>query len=197
MGSLDPRVDAYIAKAAPFARPILQYLRDTVHSAVPEVSETMKWSVPHFDYHGIFCSMAAFKAHCAFGFWKGALLFPDAPAEKAAAGHLGRIESLDDLPPKRELVALLKKAARLNAEGTKVERERKVKPDLETPADLHGALKRNKAARETFEKFSPSQRRDYVEWLIEAKSDATRQRRLEQAVEWIAEGKPRHWKYVK
>lgn len=198
MGTRDPRVDAYIEKSADFARPILKHLRKIVHTACPEVEETMKWSFPHFDYKGeMMCSMASFKGHCAFGFWKGSLVL----GEKAAGGgmgHLGRITSLDDLPPDRTLASYIRKAAKLNDEGVKAIRTRRpAKPELEVPEDLRRALKKNKKALTAFEAFPPSHKREYVEWIVEAKGDDTRKRRLASAVEWIAEGKSRNWKYAR
>lgn len=197
MGKRDPRVDAYIAKSAPFAKPILEYIRDTVHSACPDVEETMKWSFPHFDYKGMLCSMASFKAHCALGFWKGTLLFDEATRSDDAMGQMGRITSIDDLPPRKELVRLVKAAVKLNDEGVKLERERKPKAAVEMPDDLAAALKKNAKARDVFDRFTPGKRREYIEWITEAKTDATRKSRLMQSVEWIAEGKPRNWKYMK
>jgi uncharacterized protein YdeI (YjbR/CyaY-like superfamily) len=198
MGSRDPRIDAYIAKSADFAQPILTYLRETVHQACPEVQEDMKWSSPHFMYHGMMCGMSAFKEHCAFGFWKGALIAPGSEHADQAMGQFGRVTRLADLPPKQKLVGYIKKAAQLNREGVKVERPKpKPRPKLPVPAELKRALQHNKAARITFEHFSPSHQREYIEWLSEAKSDATRERRLVSALEWMAEGKPRNWKYMK
>jgi uncharacterized protein YdeI (YjbR/CyaY-like superfamily) len=196
MGNRDPRVDAYIAKSADFAKPILEYLRETVHGAVPGLEETMKWSMPAFYYKGPLCNMAAFKEHCAFGFWKGSLVVGDVARE--AMGHMGRITSLKDLPPKKELVRLIKEAARLNDEGVKVERApRTAKKPAKTPDDLAAALARNKKASATFENFPPSHRREYIEWITDAKGEETRKRRVAQAVEWMAEGKSRNWKYMK
>jgi hypothetical protein len=199
MGKRDPRVDAYVARSAEFARPVLEHLREVVHSACPDVTETIRWGFPHFDAQGMLCSMAAFKAHCAFGFWKGAVLFGDSANGKEAMGHFGRIASVADLPPKRELVRLVKAARKLNEEGAPAARPKPrakaPKPPVEAPADLAAALKRNAKARATFEGLPPSHRRDYVEWIVEAKRDETRQRRLAQAVEWLAEGKSRNWKY--
>jgi uncharacterized protein YdeI (YjbR/CyaY-like superfamily) len=197
MSTRDPRVDAYIARAAPFARPILEFIRECVHAASDDISETMKWSFPHFEHQGIVCSMAAFKEHCALNLWKAPLLFPELPPEKNSMGHMGRLTAVSDLPPRKELVAILKKAVKLNDAGVKVERARPPKTVIAPPDDLVSALKRNRTAGKTFEAFSPSQRREYVEWINEAKSEATRQRRLEQALEWMAEGKPRNWKYMK
>jgi len=198
MGKKDPRVDAYIEKSAPFAKPILKYLRKVVHAACPDVEETIKWSFPHFDYKGgMMCSMASFKGHCAFGFWKASLVLGDKAAD-GAMGHLGRITSIDDLPPEKTLVSYVKKAARLNDEGIKAERTaRRPKAPLPVPEDLTKALKGNKKAQTTFESFPPSHQRESVEWISEARSEATRQRRLETALEWITEGKSRNWKYAK
>ena len=197
--SRDPRVDAYIAKSAEFAKPILTYLRNTVHEAVPEVEEGVKWSHPAFDYKGVFCGMAAFKEHCTFGFWKHSLVFNEpVGTEREAMGSMGRITSVKDLPPRKEFIALLKRAAKLNDDGVKVEREAKPKkPEAKVPDYLASALKKNKAARVTFEGFSPSNRREYIEWLTDAKSDETREKRLAQAIEWMSEGKVRNWKYVR
>jgi uncharacterized protein YdeI (YjbR/CyaY-like superfamily) len=197
MGKKDPRVDAYIEEAEVFARPILRHLRTLVHAACPDVEETMKWSFPHFDYRGIMCSMASFKAHCAFGFWKAALVLGDKAAD-GAMGHLGRITSIDDLPSEKVLTGYVKTAARLNEEGVRVERTaRRRKPPVEAPADLLRALEKNKKARAAFEAFPPSHKRDYVEWIVEAKGEDTRRRRLETAVAWMASGKPRNWKYMR
>jgi uncharacterized protein YdeI (YjbR/CyaY-like superfamily) len=198
MPKLDPRVDAYIAKSAPFAKPILTHIRTVVHSAWPDVEETMKWSFPHFDYKGTVCSMAAFKAHCTFGFWKAQLLTDggDAGKSREAMGQYGRITSLDDLPDDRTLASLVKKAAALNEAGVTIPRVRKApKPEVKPPAYLIAALKKNRKALATFEAFPPSHRREYVEWITEAKTDETRQRRVATAVEWMAEGKGRNWKY--
>ncbi|GMU65067.1 MAG: hypothetical protein AMXMBFR36_13410 [Acidobacteriota bacterium] len=195
MPTRDPRIDAYIAKAAPFARPILEHLRKLVHEGCPEVVETIKWSAPAFDFEGSLANMAAFKAHATFGFWKGSLVF-ESDKEKEAMGQFGRIASLDDLPSDRTVIALVKKAAKLNASGAKVSRPLKhPKPALATPPDLAAALKKNAKARATFEGFPPSHKREYVEWIVEAKTDATRAKRLATTLEWLAEGKSRNWKY--
>lgn len=199
MGSRDARIDAYIAKTAPFARPVLEQLRELVHGACPDVEEAIKWGMPAFMYRGMLCGMAAFKEHCTFGFWKGRLIVDAAgqPAE-AAMGQFGRITSMKDLPPKKVLTGYIRQAMRLNEEGVRVpKRTPRSKPELAVPDDLARALRKNRAARETFEKFSPSNRREYVAWLLEAKADATRKRRLDTAIEWMAEGKPRNWKYMK
>jgi uncharacterized protein YdeI (YjbR/CyaY-like superfamily) len=198
MGSRDARIDAYIAKAAPFAQPILHEVREIVHEGCPEVEETIKWSRPFFLYKGMFCNMSAFQEHCSFGFWKGREILDAAILASASEsmGHFGRITSLKDLPPRRVLIGYVKKARQLNEDGIKPPaKPRTPKPPLPAPDYLTAALKKNKKAKAAFDSFSPSQRREYIEWLIDAKTDATRVRRLETAIEWIAEGKSRNWKY--
>jgi uncharacterized protein YdeI (YjbR/CyaY-like superfamily) len=205
MGTKDPRVDAYIDKAADFAKPILNHLRAVVHAGCPEVEETIKWSFPHFEHKGVLCSMAAFKQHCAFGFWKGGLLaekYPElAGAEDPAMGQLGRITSISDLPDEETLLRYVREAAALNEQGVKAPNRSKPKPkgerELEVPDDLMDALRKSPQALATFEGFSYSNKKEYVEWLTEAKSEETRKRRLDTAVEWMAEGKVRNWKYVR
>lgn len=195
MGDRDPRVDAYIEKAAPFARPILAHLRKVVHAACPEVRETLKWRSPSFEHEGILCGMSAFRSHCAFGFWKHELVVGGTRGQEAM-GSFGRLTKLSDLPSKAQLVRYVKKAAKLNEEGVKAPRaKRAVKPVPKMHPDLAAALARSKRAAATFEAFPPGARREYVEWIAEAKGDATRARRIAQAVEWIAEGKRRNWKY--
>ena len=194
----DPRIDDYIAKSAPFARPILKHLRALVHRACPDAQETLKWSMPHFTYHEkILCSMAAFREHCAFGFWHQGMereLGANAKSDEAM-GLLGRITAKSDLPSDAAMINYIKRAAELHDSGTPARRPKEARPELAAPADLIAALKKNKAAAATFEKFSPSHRREYVEWIVEAKRDATRQQRLATTLEWLAEGKSRHWKY--
>jgi uncharacterized protein YdeI (YjbR/CyaY-like superfamily) len=200
MGSRDPRVDAYIAKQKDFAQPILTHLREVVHAACPDVEETMKWSSPHFDYKGsMMCAMAGFKQHAIFGFWKGKLMKGVSPNRNnggEAMGNYGRLTSVKDLPNRRELTALIKQAMRLNDEGIVVARPKKAaKPAPTVPAALKAALAKNRKAAAQFAAFSPSQRREYVEWIDEAKRDETKAKRVAQAIEWIAEGKGRNWKY--
>jgi hypothetical protein len=198
MGSTDPRVDAYITQSAPFARPILAHIRKVVHAGCPDVEETIKWSFPHFMYKGVLCSMASFKAHCALRFWKGALLTNIAGARRGdAMGQFGRITTLKDLPAARALTTLVRQAAALNDQDVKAPRaaRRPARPAPETPPEMLKILKSSKKALATWEGFPPSHRREYVEWITEAKTEATRQRRIESAVEWLAEGKSRNWKY--
>ena len=199
MGKKDPRVDAYIAKAGDFAKPILTRLRDAVHSACPDVEEAMKWSFPHFMYRGMLCSMASFKEHAAFGFWKGSLILGNKSKNAEAMGQLGRLTSVSDLPPKGVLTNYLKKAVALNDDGVKVARvpKRAAPKPLRVPADLAAALKKSPTAHATFTAFSPSHKREYIEWITEAKSADTCARRLQTAIEWMAEGKARNWKYMR
>lgn len=193
----DPRIDAYIRKAAPFARPILIHLRAIVHSACPSVVETVNWGHPSFEFEGILCGMAAFKAHCAFGFWKHELVVDGDTKAKEAMGSFGRITCLQDVPAKAVLARYVKKAMKLNAEGVQVVRG-KTTPRRAVPMhpDLRAALAKNKRALRGFETLRPSHQREYLEWIAGAKRPETRARRIASAVEWIAEGKPQNWKYT-
>ena len=198
MGTNDPRIDAYIAKSADFAKPVLTQLRNRVHANCPSAKETIKWGMPFFEYgDGILCNMAAFKAHCAFGFWLGDLLKIDAKSEQAM-GQFGRITSLKDLPTDKAFGTLIKEAMKLHDAGAKVPARAKPATDrkeLAVPPEFLAAVKKNKKALKTFEGFPYSKQKEYVEWFSEAKTAATRGKRLLQAIEWMAEGKSRHWKY--
>ncbi len=199
MNSKDPRVEKYIRSAAPFARPVLRHIREVVHEAAPGITETMKWRMPHFEQDGIVCGMAAFKEHCAFWFWRGQEVAGGAaPADREGMGRqFGRITSVADLPSRARLLGLVRKAVRLNAAGP---RERVVRPkprSIEMPDAFSAALARNAAAKKAFEAMSPSQRREYAEWIAGAKREDTRERRIITAIEWISAGKPRNWKYMK
>jgi uncharacterized protein YdeI (YjbR/CyaY-like superfamily) len=199
MATKDPRIDAYIARSAPFAKPILKHLRKVVHAGCPQVTETIKWSMPHFDYKGMMCGMAAFKAHCAFGFWKGDLVLGrDKEEEKPGMGTFGCIKSLADLPSEKTLVGYVKKAAALNDAGIKAPGRAapKKRAPIPVPDDFAAALKKNAKARQTFDGFSPSHRREYLEWITEAKREETRKERLAKSLQWLAEGKARNWKYT-
>jgi uncharacterized protein YdeI (YjbR/CyaY-like superfamily) len=199
MAARDPRIDAYIARSADFARPILTQIRETVHAACPDVEETMKWSHPHFMYKGMLCGMAAFKEHCNFGFWKGSLIVAaDGNRGTDALSQFSQIRKVADLPSRKVLAGYVKQAMKLNEEGAKApaRAKPKVKKELVVPEILTSALRKNTKARAAFEAFSPSHRKEYVEWITEAKTEATRDRRLATAIEWMAEGKPRNWKYM-
>lgn len=199
--SADPRVDAYIAKSAEFARPILRHLRELVHKACPAAAETVKWGMPFFEYSGsLLCNMAAFKQHCSFGFWNASLLNDPERAlqvkNRTSMGHFERITSLKDLPPDKTILALVKEAAKLNEQGIKKPAPKKeVKPEPPVPAALAAALKKNKKAKTHFDQMPPSHRREYIEWITEAKTDPTRDKRIATTIEWLTEGKSRNWQY--
>jgi uncharacterized protein YdeI (YjbR/CyaY-like superfamily) len=194
----DPAVDAYIAAAQPFAQPILRHLRALVHATVPEVTEAMKWRFPNFVYRGLLCNMAAFKAHCAFGFWKhtslvdarGKRLVPD-----AGMGSMGKLTSLADLPSDAQLKKLLLQAKQLNESPAPRKPKAPPRKALAVPAAMKSALAKNARAKKFFAELSPSCRYEYVDWISEAKRDATRDARIATAMAWLAEGKRRHWKY--
>lgn len=197
MPTTEPRIDAYIAKSADFARPILAELRARVHAACPEVEEAIKWSAPGFTYRGkLLAMMASFKQHVAFNLWQGAEVVGDAAAADKAMGQFGRLTRVADLPGKRETTRFIREAmALIDAGVTRRVNKAAPKPPAEVPDDLLAALKGNAKARATFDAFPPGKRREYIDWIVEAKRDATRKSRLDQAVEWLAEGKSRNWKY--
>jgi uncharacterized protein YdeI (YjbR/CyaY-like superfamily) len=194
MGKKDPRVDTYIEKSATFARPILKRLRKLVHQGCPGVVEEIKWGMPHFNYDGIFCGMAAFKRHCTFGFWNRAM---DIGKKEEAMGQFGRIRAPSDLPSDAVIRGYVRQAKRLADSGVKVGPIRKAKKPLPVPPALTAALKKRTGATVRFKNLSPSQQREYSEWILEAKTDATRNKRLAIAAGWIAEGKSQNWKYRK
>jgi uncharacterized protein YdeI (YjbR/CyaY-like superfamily) len=199
----DPRVDAYIEKAAPFAQPILTHLRQLIHEACPRITESVKWGMPFFIQQDIIlCHMAAFKQHCAFGFWGSEMqkaLANDGLKSSEAMGTLGRITALKNLPPDKDLLAYMRQAVELVESGQRtksIDRRPKRKPQASRiPPELSSALKKNKLAAKAFAGFSPSKRREYAEWIADAKRPETKQQRLTQAISWIAQGKSRHWKY--
>ena len=176
----EPRIDAYIEKAQPFAQPILNHIREVVHQACPEVEEKIKWGMPHFDYKGeMMCHMAAFKQHAVMGFWKADLLpSQDLMKEKSAMGVFGKVASVDELPTKKDLTKLIREAMKLNDEGVKVQQKPAAKKGPEAPDYMLKALKSNKSAWEFYSKFSPSQKKEYIEWITDAKTEATQSKRL-------------------
>ena len=201
MKNTDPRIDSYIEKSADFAKPVLRHLRELVHEACPDAEETLKWRSPSFTYRGrIMCGMMAFKQHATFGFWhKGMEEVLEKGGDKGdeAWGSLGRLTGLADLPSDKALLEYVKTAARLNESDAPARPRPARKPaaPAPVPADLAAALKKNRKAAATFEKFSSSHRRDYIEWITEAKRDETRAKRLATTLEWLAQGKSRNWKY--
>jgi hypothetical protein len=212
MGRKDARIDAYIVNSAEFAQPILRRIRQLVHRACPDVEETMKWSRPFFQYHGILCGMSAFSAHCGIVFLRPevrAMIGGGAggggvggggaePIEKDGMGQFGRITSVEDLPADAEFIKIVKAAAKLNESGVKAVRPKSApRPPPEVPPYFKKALKGNSKADAQFKDASPSKQREYLEWIIEAKTDATRDKRIATSLEWLAEGKSRNWKYEK
>jgi len=203
MARKNPLVDAYIARSAEFARPILKHLRRIVHAGCPGVEETLKWSAPTFMYKGILCGMAAFQKHCIFGFWKEALLRDRlrgaAGSREKAMGQFGRITKVSELPDDAVLLALVREAAALNEQGIKSPtRSRPKGPrELNVPDYFMDSLRANGKALATFERFNYTDKKEYVDWVTEAKRDETRRRRLETAAEWMAQGRIRNWKYVR
>ena len=196
MGTKDKRVDEFIERANPFARPILKRLRTWAHRYAPECEETVKWGMPHFQYKGkLFCGMSAFKEHCAFGFWHPLMRRDDNSPE--GMGSFGKIRSVADLPAEAAFARMAREAMRLTDEGVKAPpRPKAEKEPLVVPKDLAAALKRHKAAAKAFDEFSYSHRKEYIQWLEEAKTEETRGKRLATTLEQLAEGKSRHWKYL-
>ncbi len=200
MPKKDPRVDAYIRKARPFAKPILRHLRSVIHAACPDVVENLKWGAPSFEYKGLMCGFASFNTHATFGFWKHSLILKKQDDKwNDAMGSFGRLTSVKDLPPKARISAYVKRAMELNDAGVKAPHmvRRKPRKPLPVPADLKAALARKPKARTAFDALAPSHRREYIEWITEAKMPETRARRVTTAVSWMASGKSRNWKYEK
>jgi uncharacterized protein YdeI (YjbR/CyaY-like superfamily) len=196
--SRDARIDAYIDRAQPFARPILSHVRERVHAAVPEAEETMKWSAPAYTLDGkILLITAAFKQHAALNFWRGQEI-GDGSAKAGAMGQFGQLKSVSDLPSEKELDSLIREAAEL---AKTAPAPRKTKHAPKPPPKMHpefaSALAKAPKAKEVFDGFSPSAKRDYLEWVAEAKQDSTREKRIATAIDWLSEGKKRHWKYEK
>ena len=198
----NPRIDAYIAKSAAFAQPILKHLRALVHEASPTAEEAMKWGHMGFVSDGkILCMFAAFKAHCGLVFWHQGMkkeLLASGFKTVDAMGHMGRIEKMSDLPNDATLLRYFRRAAELNASGKPARQPapKKLRPELPVPKDLAAALKKNKKAAEAFKNFAPSHRREYIEWITEAKREETRATRLATTLEWLAQGKQRNWKHM-
>ncbi len=196
----DPRIDAYITKSASFAQPILRHLRQLIHQGCPEAVETIKWSMPAFTHDGrILCGMAAFKAHCAVWFWHQKMRGIAERSKNAktgeAMGNLGRITSLAELPSDQTILGYVRKTKELNETGGPARARPKTRKPLPVPADLAAGLKKNPKAAANWEGFSPSHRREYIEWITEAKRPETRAKRLAETLEWLASGKKRNWKY--
>lgn len=203
MTKFNQKVDEYIAKSEDFAKPILEHWRQLVHATCPDVEEAIKWGIPHFDYKGDFmCVMASYKNHCSFSFIKAELMsdprLKESKNQKPIKRFLGKVTDIGELPPEKEFKAMLKEAMVLNEKGIKIERPKSEKPKtIETPDYFAKELDANPKAKEIFESKSPSFRKNYLVWITGAKTEATRQKRIEQSLEWIAEGKDRFWQYKK
>jgi uncharacterized protein YdeI (YjbR/CyaY-like superfamily) len=202
MGKKDQRIDFYIDRSSDFAKPILIYLRQVIHKACPKIEETIKWGFPNFMYQGaILCSVASFKQHCSFGFWKASLMsdphrfFSSNP--KPAMGNFGQLKNKKDLPTEKILISYIKEAMTLNENQVKASSKPVVKKDLTVPDFFKKALNKNKTALKIFDSFSYTNKKEYVDWLAEAKTEETRNKRILLAIEWIKEGKIRNWKYIK
>jgi len=204
MGAKDKRIDAYIAKSQDFAKPIMEHIRKLIHKNCPEVTETLKWGMPALEYKGPFMGFAAFKKHFALFFWKGAIMKDSnvlmGKNTKGSMGNLGRVESMEDLPKDSVLARWIKEAKKLNDDGIKINKKEKPKherKEYKMPAYFQRELNKNKKAKQVFEGFPSSHKREYLEWIIEAKTEGTRNKRMATAIEWITEGKSRNWKYQK
>jgi len=195
MATNEPGVDAYIQNAPAFAKPILIHLRALAHEACPQVKETLKWRMPHFSHKGILFGMAAFKQHCAVHFWKGSLILDD-HRRSGGYGNLGKIVAVSELPNKKTLLRYIKNAVALNEGGVRKPAVKTAKKKLVVPAYFRAALSRNKKAQATFDNFSYSHKKEYVNWITEAKREETRDKRIKTALQWLAQGKPQNWKYL-
>lgn len=199
----DRRIDDYISKSEEFAKPILRYIRDIVHKACPEVTETMKWGMPHFDYKGMMCGIASFKQHCTFGFWKASLMKDKykvfVKGENSGMGNFGKVKDIQDLPSAKIIIEYIKEAMKLNDDNVAVSKELKenVRKELVIPEYFLKVLKKNEVALKTFMDFSYSHKKEYLEWITEAKKEETREKRIYAAIKWLSEGKGRNWKYEK
>jgi uncharacterized protein YdeI (YjbR/CyaY-like superfamily) len=200
MSTRDPRVNAYIAKSQDFAKPILTHIRDLVHSVCPDVEERIQWGAPHFYYKGqTLCGMAGFKEHAALNFWQASRIEGLGPGSGgASAGSVGKLTSRRDLPSRAVMAGYIWAAMKLNDDGVTVKRPKSApKPEAKVPRELAAALAQNKKAKAALENFPPGQRREYCEWIDEAKREETKAERVTQAVEWMEEGKSRNWQYRK
>ncbi|HCN38118.1 MAG TPA: hypothetical protein DIS94_10460 [Bacteroidetes bacterium] len=202
MKNYSKEFDAYYEKIKPFAKPVFKHFRKLVHEVFPEIEEKLKWGMPSFEYKGIVCGFAAFKEHCMIGFWKAAIMKDReillSKESKGSMGNLGKITSLKDLPSDKTLKKWIKEAIELNEKNIKLPKSvspKHEKIEYEMPDEFRKLLNRNKTAKETFEKFSPSHKREYLEWICEAKTEETKIKRMDKSIEWLTEGKSRNWKY--
>lgn len=203
MNNLNKKVDDYIAKSEPFAKPILEHLRAIIHETCPDVGEDIKWGTPHYSYKGDhLCMLGSFKNHCSFSIYKAEFLKDEKIAASVKAGkkfgYMDKVKSVSELPSTETLISLIKEAMSINEQGIKKVIPVSDKPKtLETPDYLLDALAANEKAKAVWESKSDAFRKDYLVWIIDAKTDATRQKRIEQSLEWLADGKGRFWQYEK
>jgi hypothetical protein len=199
MATKDPRVDSYIEESAEFARPILKHLRKVIHQGCPAAAETIRWGCPFFEYHGLLCGFASFKAHCSLFFWRDidvSRWLAKTNVAGAGMGQFGKMTSMADVPKDSVLLACVRAAVeQRDAPASQTKRARQPAKELPVPPDLKKALAANAKAAATFRNFAPSHRRAYLDWISEAKQPATRERRLHTTIEWLTEGKPQNWKY--
>ena len=194
------RVDEYIKNAPDFARPIMEKIRKAFHKGCPECEEAIKWGCPYFMYKGMLGGMASFKGHVSMGFWRSKemddpeKLFDTGTGAKASMCN-AHFHNLKEVPTQKILAEYVKRAAKLQDTEAPKKKATKKKISTRIPADLAELFKKHKKAKTVFEGFAPSHKRDYIEWITEAKRDATRQKRLKTTIEWLSEGKQRHWKY--
>ena len=197
MGAMNPAVTAYIAKSPPFAKPIFERLRRLFHEACPAIEEKVKWNCPSFEYKGMVGGFAGFKAHAVFGFWRQDVLPDPKGLFKGRGPMANKLTDVSQLPPDDVLVSYIKAAVALNEKGAPARFKSKPKPPLKVPSYFMAAVRKNKKALAAFNAFPPSHKREYVEWIVDAKQEETRNRRLQTAIAWMAEGKARNWKYEK
>ena len=199
MATKDARVDSYIAESPEFARPVLKHLRKLIHEGCPEAVETIKWGSPFFDYQGLLCGFAAFKAHCSLFFWRDidvSRWLPKTNTAGAGMGQFGKLTSLADLPKDSVILACVRSAVeQRDSPASKPKRVRQPAKELPVPPDLKKALATNAKAAAAFKNFAPSHRREYIAWISDAKRPETRERRLQTSIEWLSEGKSQNWKY--
>ncbi len=189
----NPKVDEYIANAADFAQPILKKVRVLVHQAHPDIEENIKWGMPSFDYKGIVCHLAAFKQHCSFGFFKHKLI--KGLEGDGGMNSFGQLKSIADLPKDELLITYIKEAVLLNEQGVKLPKKATPKRALKVPAELQAALDKNPKAKEVFDNFAYTHRKEYVGWIVEAKRPETKEKRINQTIELLQENKRKNWKY--
>jgi hypothetical protein len=201
------QVTAYAAAMPAYAQPIFAHLRALIHTTCPDTDEAIKWSIPHFERDGDYlCIFAASPGHASFTFYKQQLMSDPRLRDNlnlpAIKRFMGRLTSLSDLPDDATLAAMLQEAADLNARGVRLpDRAPKTPPVIDMPSAVATAvataLAANPAAQAVWDAKSAAWRKDYLVWITAAKTDPTRDARIAEALDWIADGKARFWKYQK